>query len=186
MASTTGYVAFLRGVNVGGHALVKSSDLKKAFETLGLVKVTPVLASGNVVFETSDENLADLKLQIENTLKKKFAIRAAAFVRSASQIAQLVASNPFPRPKSEVKVHVTFLIREANRGAKFPTRVPAEGFEIVQVSPTELFAAVDLSSNARTPELMRFLEKRFGKEITTRTWNTVEKVAQLLARIRTP
>jgi uncharacterized protein (DUF1697 family) len=183
MASATSYVAFLRGVNVGGNALVKSSDLKKSFETLGLLKVTPVLASGNVVFEASEANLTDLKQQIENTLKKKLGIRAAAIVRSASQIAQLVESNPFPRSRPGVKVQVTFLVREANRGAKFPTKFPAEGFEIVQVSSTELFAAVDLSSNARTPELMRFLEKQFGNEITTRTWNTVEKVAQLLAGI---
>ena len=39
---------------------------------------------------------------------------------------------------------------------------------------------VDLSSGARTPELMKLLEKEFGKNITTRTWNTLQRIAELI------
>jgi uncharacterized protein (DUF1697 family) len=46
------YVAFLRGINVGRHALIKNTDLKKAFEKLGVENVRTLLASGNVVFES--------------------------------------------------------------------------------------------------------------------------------------
>src|SRR5579859_6255116 len=177
----TAYVAFLRGINVGGNALIKMSELKKSFEALGFKSVTPVLASGNVIFETESDE--ELKVRIESMLSRKFEVRAAAMVRSARQIAELIKLNPFQPTKltPETKVQVTFLAQAKGKADEFPARVPAEQFHIVQVSSSEIYSAIDMSGNARTPELMKFLEKRFGRDITTRTWNTVEKVARLLA-----
>ena len=177
------YVAFLRGINVGGNALIKMTELKKAFEALGFSKVTPVLASGNVIFE-SDNDL-DLKQRIEAMLAKRFKIQATAIIRSAPDISALLKSNPFQNPKlsAPTKVQVTFLTEEKNQKAKYPIRIPAQDFEIMQVSSRELVSAVNLAGIARTPELMSFLEKNFGKNITTRTWNTIEKIAKLLERL---
>ena len=174
------YVAFLRGINVGGNALIKMTELKKAFEALGFSKVTPVLASGNVVFES--DNGVNLKQRIEAMLAKRFKIQGMAIIRSASDISALLKSNPFQNPElsAQTKVHVTFLTEEKNQKAKYPLRIPVQNFEIIQVSSRELVSTVNLAGTARTPELMSFLEKQFGKNITTRTWNTVEKIAKLL------
>ena len=175
------YVAFLRGINVCGNSLIKMTELKKSFEALGLKKVTPVLASGNVVFTTETD--LDLKARIESMLSKDFEVRATAIVRNARQISELTKLNPFQPAElgPKTKVHVTFLGREKGTGSEFPARVPDKQFHIIQTSRSEIYSAVDMSGNARTPELMKSLEKRFGKDITTRTWNTVEKVARLLA-----
>jgi uncharacterized protein (DUF1697 family) len=181
MSSIT-YVAFLRGINVGGNALIKMTELKKAFESLGFKNVVPVVASGNVVFETKQSDPAVLKGQIEMALSKRFKIQAQVILRDASQILNLTKSNPFrnARLSPQTKLQVTFLVEEAKAGAKFPIRLPIKEFQIVQTSGSEICSAVDLSTNARTPELMKLLEKQFGKNITTRTWNTIEKIAKLL------
>src|SRR5579862_6661235 len=94
MSSIT-YVAFLRGINVGGSALIKMTELKKAFESLGFKNVVPVLASGNVVFETKESQPAVLKRQIEMALAKRFKLQVLAILRAASQILDLTKSNPF-------------------------------------------------------------------------------------------
>lgn len=49
--SPRSYVAFLRGINVGGHAVIRMSELQRAFEGLGFENVRTVLASGNVIFD---------------------------------------------------------------------------------------------------------------------------------------
>ncbi|HTL17038.1 MAG TPA: DUF1697 domain-containing protein [Patescibacteria group bacterium] len=179
LMNTKAYVAFLRGVNVGGNTVIKMSQLKEVFEKLGFSKVVPVLASGNVVFEAKAKAI-DLKQRIDMAVEKKLGIRCTSIVRSASEIFSLIKSNPFRRKTDQIKVQITFLGESTTKLASFPARVPAEDFYIVQVSPSELFSAVDTSRDAGTPELMKLLEKQFGKNITTRTLNTVEKIGKLL------
>jgi uncharacterized protein (DUF1697 family) len=180
--TSTKYVAFLRGINVGGNALVKMTELTKVFESLGFKNVVPVLASGNVVFETAKPDPAVLKRRIEEMLARKVGVPATVILRTASQISELMKSNPFQGTKlsPQMKVQVTFLDAETKKGAKFPTSLNTKEFRIARVSSGEVCSIVDLSTNARTPELMRVLEKQFGKDVTTRTWTTIEKVAKVL------
>lgn len=183
MASIT-YVAFLRGINVGGNTLIKMTELKKAFESIGFKNVAPVLASGNVVFQTSEADRAALKRQIETILTKRFKVRVLAILRTASQIQELTKSKPFPniRLSPQLKLQMTFLAEQTKTKAKFPTQLSTREFRVVQISGGEICSVVNLSTNARTPELMKLLEKQFGKDITTRTWTTIEKIASILAK----
>src|SRR5215469_5341911 len=111
--SSNSYVAFLRGVNVGGNALIKMVELKKAFESLGFKNVAPVLASGNVIFESAKADRYILTKQIEQVIGKQFKVQAVAILRTAAQIVDLVNSNPFKnaRLSSQIKVQVTFLAK---------------------------------------------------------------------------
>ena len=181
------YVVFLRGINVGGNTLLKMAQLKKGLESLGFKSVVPVLASGNVVFETPEEGSMVLKRRIEGMLAKNFSIQVVAILRTASEILGLIKANPFGRAQlsSDSKLQVTFLSQENNTDKKFPVELTSKDFKIAQVSKAEVVSVVDLSTNARTPELMKLLEKQFGKNITTRTWNTLEKVAKIIAK-KTP
>ena len=60
------YVAFLRAINVGGHAIIKMEDLKQMFESFGLAKVQTYIESGNVIFESNEDDTALLESQIES------------------------------------------------------------------------------------------------------------------------
>ena len=64
------YVAFLRGINVGGHALIKMADLKKAFAEMGFANVHTLLASGNVLFETGPAERKAIAGKIGSGLKQ--------------------------------------------------------------------------------------------------------------------
>jgi hypothetical protein len=52
-------------------------------------------------------------------------------------------------------------------------------FKILQVSDSEIISALDLSK-ASTPQSMDILERFYGKSITTRNWNTIERMIKNL------
>jgi len=177
------YVAFLRGINVGGNTIIGMEDLRKAFASVGFSNIRTVLASGNVVFETQETDHALLAEKIAHTLKKKFGFEIAVLIRAGEQIQALVASNPFAKTKgaAQIRQHITFLAPETEQGLKASQRLKIAGLEIVRVSAGEVCGTVHITAGGGTPELMKLLEKQFGKNITTRTWNTVERIAKLLA-----
>ena len=87
------YVAFLRGINVGGR-IIKKDDLKAGLEKLGLDDVKTVLQSGNVLF-SSDKTAEELKDIIEAGLTKTFNYPAKVWVLTLDEIHDIIAANPF-------------------------------------------------------------------------------------------
>ena len=72
------YVAFLRAINVGGHAIIKMTDLKKMFESAGQENVQTYIQSGNVIFESNEKEVESLAKRIEHQLEKAAPLCAVA------------------------------------------------------------------------------------------------------------
>jgi uncharacterized protein (DUF1697 family) len=180
------YVAFLRGINVGGTALITMADLKRALSTLGFTNVQTLLASGNVVFEAPDKDPATLTTKIEQHLERCFHLKIAVLLRPAREIQSLIDSNPFKsiQPNPQTRLLITFL---PDASVPHPKPGPsAAPFGIVRFSQREICCAFDSQENRGTPDLMKTLEKQFGKRITTRTWNTIQRLAGLFSPPESP
>lgn len=91
----TAFVALLRAVNVGGTGTLKMSDLKRLCEDVGLRAVRTYIASGNVVFDSSLDE-AEVQRGLEETLQRFAGKPLGVLVRTAAQIADVLAHNPFP------------------------------------------------------------------------------------------
>ena len=91
---TTRLVAFLRAINVGGHN-VKMDQLRELFESLGLSNVETFIASGNVIFDSPAANAQTLEKEIEGHLRASLGYEVATFIRSASELADIVSYEPF-------------------------------------------------------------------------------------------
>jgi uncharacterized protein (DUF1697 family) len=87
-------IAFFRGINVGGKNVIKMPDLKKALQSMGLVKVQTYIQSGNLLFE-SDEDETTLRERIESTVLEVFGISAAVILRNLKELEQTAASCPY-------------------------------------------------------------------------------------------
>ncbi len=87
-------VAFLRAINVGGHT-VKMDHLRKLFEELGFSKVETFIASGNVIFESAEEDIQALESRIEEHLRTALGYEVATFIRSAPELAEIANYEPF-------------------------------------------------------------------------------------------
>lgn len=89
------FVALLRAVNVGGTGKLAMRDLEAMCRDAGLSHVRTYIASGNVVF-TSDAAEHELKAAMEARLLAHAGKRVGVLVRSAAEMAGVVADNPFP------------------------------------------------------------------------------------------
>ena len=90
------FVALLRAVNVGGTGKLPMSELKAMCEELGFAQVKTYIASGNVVF-TSRKSESAIKTALEKRLKAYAGKPVGVAVRSAAEMAQVLADNPFPK-----------------------------------------------------------------------------------------
>jgi uncharacterized protein (DUF1697 family) len=92
----TAYVVLLRAVNVGGTGKLPMSELKAMCEAADHTKVRTYITSGNVVFE-SRKSEARIKTELEAALAAYAGNPVDVFVRTAEEIATVVAANPFPQ-----------------------------------------------------------------------------------------
>jgi uncharacterized protein (DUF1697 family) len=92
----TAFVALLRAVNVGGTGKLPMSDLKEICEELGFAGVRTYIASGNVVF-SSRKSEAAVKAALEKRLETYAKKPVGVLVRTAAEMAQVLADNPFPK-----------------------------------------------------------------------------------------
>ena len=92
------FIALLRAVNVGGTGKLPMSELKAMCEELGFGQVRTYIASGNVVF-TSRKSESAIKTALEKRLKAYAGKPVGVAVRSAAEMAQVLADNPFPKAK---------------------------------------------------------------------------------------
>ena len=88
------YVAFLRGMNLGGRR-IKNEELKRKFEELGLSHISCFRASGNVIFATEEGSEEKLKLRIEADLGESLGYKVPVFLRNAAELAAVSAQEPF-------------------------------------------------------------------------------------------
>jgi uncharacterized protein (DUF1697 family) len=92
----TAFVALLRAVNVGGTGKLPMQDLKGLCEQQGFAKVRTYIASGNVVFESTKRERA-IKVALETALHEYAGKKVAVLVRTAAEMQQVLASNPFAK-----------------------------------------------------------------------------------------
>lgn len=174
------YAAFLRGINIGGNKKVPMADLKKMLEKNGFSNVQTILASGNVVLDSSEKNLEAIKEKIEKQIEETFGFQVKTIVHSMNYIKKLMVDDPFKgiEVTKETRLYVTFLSQKPKSTFKAPYQSPDKLFKILKATDDALFSVL-LVKDARSIDAMNFIDKEFGKEVTTRNWNTIVKVAAL-------
>jgi len=166
------YAAFLRGVNPMN---LKMPDLKRAMEAAGFLKVKTVLSSGNVVFDAPAASRAALERRTEAALRQHVGRDFPTIVRPVADLEALLAADPFRafRLAPGAKRVVTFLRRPPKPAPELP--VSRDGAHVLGLRGAEAFSAYVRSP--RGPVFMTLIERTLGRDVTTRTWDTVRKVA---------
>jgi uncharacterized protein (DUF1697 family) len=167
------YAAFLRGVSPMNADM---RELKKAFESAGFTDVRTVRSSGNVVFTAPASPVAALERTAESAMNERLGVAFPAIVRSIEALRRMLASDPFAghRVHPRAKRVVTFLRGKPKGRLKLP--IELDGARILRVEGREVFTAY--VPGGRGPAFMTLIERTFGKEVTTRTWETIAVVAR--------
>lgn len=172
------YIALLRGINVGGHNMIKMAELKRVLETMGLGKVKTYIQSGNVLFE-SEEEARPLGQRMEAEIKKVFGLSVPVVLRTIIEFEQIIKNCPFPTDTllEGESVQVAFL-------ADTPSQEGMNKLSSFQSDMDEyLIAGKDVylffRQSFRTSKLATQLPK-LGVTATVRNWKTVIKLASMV------
>ncbi len=88
------YIAFLRGINVGGKNIIKMKDLKMHFENAGLSEVQTYIQSGNILFRSESDEKSLIEL-IEGIVKSEFELTVPVIIRSSEELNNILSRLPF-------------------------------------------------------------------------------------------
>jgi uncharacterized protein (DUF1697 family) len=181
-ASNVACAAFLRGIGPGDPRKSNES-LRRVFEQLGFDNVRSFISSGNILFEFPEADTDQLEQMIEKGFRDQLGMEVPAFVRTRKEIEAFVARKPFGALEHKKQTYLTVtLLRTGNR--KQGRAVTGKQGDDVRVACYDVaFRAVCAVTNttaSTTPDFMIWLERELGKDITTRTQNTLERVLRKL------
>jgi uncharacterized protein (DUF1697 family) len=171
------FISFLRGVNVGGHNMIKMDALRALFESLGFRNPQTYVNSGNVVFHTKERNAALLTKKIQDSIEKNFSFRPTIVLRTAPELRAIIAANPFAKRKEiePGKFLVTFL-------ASSPAEEALAAALKIKTDPEELRivgseAFIYFPNGMGRPKMSwPAIERALKTTGTGRNWNTVNKL----------
>jgi uncharacterized protein (DUF1697 family) len=154
----------------------KMPELKRAFELAGFEGVETVLSSGNVLFDTRKRSEKAIARKAEAAMEEHLGRSFSTIVRRVDDLRELLDTDPYAAfaLDPEAKRVVTFLRKEPAQDLDLP--VDRDGARILTVRGREAFTAYIPGPNG--PVFMSLIEETFGKDVTTRTWGTVQKVAR--------
>jgi uncharacterized protein (DUF1697 family) len=174
------YVAFLRGMNVGGHRLT-NDELRAQFTSMGFSEVATFRASGNVVFATEDGGQREhnaLQERIEAGLADSLGYAVPTFIRDAAAVRAIAAKAPFDAERlssSAGKLQVALLTAPAPPGARADLQSLAGARDGVVFDDRELYWLPSAGVLESALDMKR-IESLLGP-MTMRTKGTIEQIA---------
>lgn len=172
------YVAFLRAVNVAGHASVKMSDLRDVFAAAGAQNVTTYIQSGNVMFETSSRAASVVVSNAKRSLAVMLGEPSTIMVRSMRRLVKLLEDSPFENreTRAPVKHYVAFLSRKPRRVPPLPLISEREALELFALDGCDALLVSRQKKNGFFGFPNNFVESELGVSATSRNWSTVTKL----------
>ena len=175
------YVAFLRGINVGGRKLLKMQDVRQRFSNIGFRKVTSYKASGNILFET-DMKPDDVVSIVKEGLLELSGQKLEVFLRSSTQITEVIELDPFRgREADPSKLYVTFIPVAQLKEVKLPLWSKNKDVELILLREYEFFSQT-FQHKGRYGSPNKLVENEFQVPATARNWNTVRGIHEKIIR----
>jgi uncharacterized protein (DUF1697 family) len=148
------FVALVRGVGPTNPNM-RNEKLAAALKRIGCTDIAPVLASGNLVFRSPARSTRTLETRIERAFTEHLGLHCDVIVRSQPELARIVKQDPFHGAEHGKQWYLVVTFRKDGTAPVY----------------TKLARA-----SMDGPEFMAELAKKYGEHITTRTWNTLQKI----------
>ncbi|MFY9949290.1 MAG: DUF1697 domain-containing protein [Candidatus Sulfotelmatobacter sp.] len=179
------YVALLRGINLGGHKKIKMEELRASLTAMGFAEVKTYIQSGNVVFKAARISDKALSKKIEATILSKFGHSVSVIIRTAEEIEQVIANNPFLKQAGidQTKLHVMFLPEP-------PAQSALKQLEMLVLKPDQLRSlGKELyfylpNGVAESAVMKKPIDRVLAIPTTMRNWRTVNTIQQMCVDFR--
>ncbi len=171
------YIALFRGINVGGKHILPMKELVKILEGLGCSQIKTYIQSGNVVFNSEENNRNTLAEKISLSIAESFQFKPKVLLLEAAELEEAIKNNPFLTENGKA-LHFSFL--EA-----LPESPDLEGLTALKTD-TEEFKLQGRIFYLYAPDgigrskLAAKVEQKIGVGLTARNWNTVSKLFEMV------
>ncbi len=174
------FIALLRGINVSGHKIIKMELLREIMVKNGFYNVSTYIQSGNIVFDSDNENAATLEHQISQKIFKHFGFDILVRITTLQELQQIVDENPFLKEGLEnpTQPYVAFL-------SDVPSENNLESLKAVNfgndlfVNKNKVLYLWYADSPAKTKLTNATIEGKLKLKATSRNWKTVLKLVTL-------
>ncbi len=170
------WVVFLRGVNVGGHKAFRPSAVARALRELDVVSVG---AAGTFVVRQRVS-----RATLRAAMQRALPVATELMLCRAREVQDLHRDSPFARARATGTVtrYVTVLARRPRRSPPLPLRRPAgRDWQVHVIGVRGVFV---LSLHRRRGRTLIYpnavIERHFGAAATTRNWNTIGTICDML------
>ena len=176
------YIALLRGINVSGKNKVPMAELKKCFESLGVMEVKTYLNSGNVIFSSADKNVTALIDQVERMMQRELGLDIPVFIIPQEELADILRHAPdwWGTENKGNYDNLIFILPPASfQGVYREIGAPKEGLEQIRDYGAAVFWSFDRKKYQKTNWWPKTASAEVAPKLTIRTANTVRKIARL-------
>lgn len=169
------YIAFLRGINVGGHKKILMADLKLLLESIGLQDVQTYIQSGNVVFKSKEET--NLASKIAKAIETKYGFIVSVLVKKASELSEILSKCPFFDEKREKSYFILLEEKPTQENIELTATFSNlnEEFHITQ-NCVYIYYAVGAG---KAKMGVNFFEKKLKVTATARNYRTIVKLIDM-------
>jgi uncharacterized protein (DUF1697 family) len=180
-------ICMLRGVNVGGHNLIKMDALKALCVSLKLKDPQTYVQSGNVIFSSQEKDLVKLAGRIEDAIEKAHGFRPGVVLRTAAEMTKVVTRNPFAGRKDiePGKLLVNFLAADPGKDAREKALAIKIGPEEMHLIGREAYIYFP-NGQGRSKFPWPAIERTLGASGTGRNWNSVTKMLEMAEKMVAP
>ena len=173
------YVAFLRGINVGGKSLIRMAELRECVAEAGHDDVSTYIASGNVLLSSPVRSAAQLERPLEQAIERRFGLDVRVFVRSARQLDATARAIPKRWVGDEdLRCNVIFVAREIDRPSLVKEFEAKPEIETLRRVPGALLWAAKREALTRST-MVKLSRHPLYDRMTARNPRTVLELARL-------
>lgn len=174
----------LRGVNVGGHNLIKMDALKALCVSLKLKDPQTYVQSGNAIFWTEEKDQKKLARRIQNAIERQFGFRPDVILRTLPELKDTVARNPFAGRNGiePGKLLVNFLAVGPGKQAQEKALAIKIGPEEMHLIGSEAYIYFP-NGQGRSKFPWAAIERALGTSSTGRNWNSVTKMLEMAEKL---
>ncbi len=161
------------------------AELRKEMENLNCENVVTLLNSGNILFNAETDDLENLEKIISEHLEKVFGFAIPTILRSSETILRILEKDPFRdlQLTKDIRLYVSFLRQKSDLDLKLPWSSEDGSYKIIAKNKDTILSVLDISVT-KTPQAMDVLKRYFGSDITTRNWNTINRIGKKLEAMR--
>ncbi len=181
MTRRSRYLALLRGINVGGNAKIAMQDLRSVLEKSGLESVRTYIQSGNIIFESDEDNTTVLAELIKDVIEQNFELTVPVVVFTRTEWSKIVQEAPAWWGKDEDWKHNLLVLLKPYDMSATIAAIGTLKPDIERLEPGDgvLYQAMSRALFGRTTT-GKLAASPIYQRMTVRNYNTAKKLLTLL------